>query len=74
MATKREGAGRPSLHPGKDLSRHATGYFTAEGWEKLEQVQTLLLEKQTKRPDLQRITVSDALEEGIHRLHKELSR
>lgn len=73
-ALKREGAGRPSLYPGKDLSRHATAYLTEEGWDKLGEVQNLMLEKQTQAPFLQKITVSDVLERGIHRLHKELSR
>lgn len=74
VTLKREGIGRPSLYPGKDLSRHATGYFTEEGWDKLAEVQTLLLENQTKPPFFRKITVSDVLERSIRHLHKELTR
>jgi hypothetical protein len=69
---KREGVGRPSLHPGKDLSRHASAYLTEEGWEKLAECQQLLLDRQ--KMDLQSVTVSDAIEEGIHRLYRDLTR
>ena len=61
------------MYPGKDTSRHATGYFTEDGWNKLHEIQDLLL-KRTKREDINAVTVSDALEEAVHKLHKELTR
>jgi hypothetical protein len=69
---RREGAGRPSLHPGKDMSRHATAYFTEEGWDKLADIQDELLRQNTT--GLSSITVSDALAEAVNRLHRELMR
>lgn len=69
---KREGVGRPSLHPGKNLSRHASAYLTEEGWDKLAECQQILLDRQ--KAGLQSVTVSDAIEEGIHRLHRDLTR
>lgn len=68
---KREGAGRPSLHPGKVLSRHVTCYLTPDGWKKLEEVQDQLLRR---NKELNSISFSDAMEEGLHKLHRELTR
>lgn len=67
-----ENAGRPSLFPGKDISRHATSYLTKEGWNKLAVVQQELLRRYKDKVSL--VSVSDAMEEGIHRLHHELTR
>lgn len=67
-----EGAGRPSLHPGKDISRHATIYMTEDGWNKLAVVQQELLRRNKDKVSL--VSVSDAGEEAIHRLHNELTR
>jgi hypothetical protein len=53
------------------MSRHATAYMTTEGWDKLMEVQDELLKR---NKELNSISVSDALEEGIHRLHRELTR
>lgn len=70
---RREGAGRPSLYPGKVTDRHIIGYLTPEGWEKLEEIKKVMLER-NKREDITAITMSDALEEAVHRLHRELTR
>jgi hypothetical protein len=68
----REGAGRPSLYPGKDTSWHATAYFTKEGQKKLEVVQAELLKRH--KDLVNSVSVSDAIERGIHLLHRELTR
>ena len=65
----RENAGRKSLFPGKELERHVTAYLTTDGWKKLSVVQ-LELKKREKRP----VTISDAVEKGLHVLHRELTR
>jgi hypothetical protein len=69
------GAGRKSLFPGKNLSRgrHAIAYLTPDGWAKLDECRDILLER-CKRDDITRVTVSDTLEAGIHKLHRELTR
>jgi hypothetical protein len=69
----REGAGRKSLYPGKDTSRHATSYMTEDGWRMLAECQDILLDR-CKREEITTVTVSDTIEEAIHRLHKELTR
>ena len=68
----REGAGRPSLYPGKDISRHATIYMTEDGWKKLAVVQQELLRRHKDR--VSAVSVSDAGEEAVHRLYNELTR
>lgn len=65
---RREGAGRPSLHPGKDRTKQAIAYLTPDGWRKLAEVQEELSHR--RRAEVKQVTVSDALEEGVHQLHR----
>lgn len=69
--TRREGAGRPSLHMGKRTDQGVTCYLTPDGWVKMREVQDELLKR---NKHLNSVSMSDALEEGIHKLHHELTR
>lgn len=72
---RRETLGRPTLYPGKTWPKHITAYLTPEGYAKLDDIKELLLQRcQRERRDINSISVSDAVEEAIHKLHRELTR